>query len=57
LRRRFLHALAAQPQMFSQMLGVHVGALSPSEISPRVLAGFIRHLVCMRRAQEGISYR
>jgi menaquinone-9 beta-reductase len=53
LRRRFLQALAAQPQMFSQMLGVHIGALSPSEISPRVLAGFIRHLVCMRPAQEG----
>jgi menaquinone-9 beta-reductase len=44
LRRRMLHALAAQSQMFGLMLGAHVGALSPTAIRPRVLAGFVRHL-------------
>jgi len=44
LRRRILHALAAQSQMFGLMLGAHVGALSPTAIRPRVLAGFVRHL-------------
>jgi menaquinone-9 beta-reductase len=44
LRRRVLHALAAQSQMFGLMLGAHVGALSPTAIRPRVLAGFVRHL-------------
>jgi len=45
LRRRVLHALTSQSQMFSFMLGAHVGALSPSAIRPRVLAGFVRHLL------------
>ncbi len=44
LRRRMLHALAAQSQMFGLMLGAHVGAWSPTAIRPRVLAGFVRHL-------------
>lgn len=51
-RRRVLQALATQPQMFGLMLGVHVGALSPSAISPRVVARFIRHLVCTGSAQR-----
>jgi menaquinone-9 beta-reductase len=44
LRRRVLHALAAESPMFGLMLGAHVGAWSPTAIRPRVLAGFVRHL-------------
>jgi flavin-dependent dehydrogenase len=45
LRRRVLHALAAESSMFGLMLGAHVGTWSPTAIRPRVLAGFVRHLL------------
>jgi menaquinone-9 beta-reductase len=51
LRRRVLHALTSQSQMFHFMLGAHVGALSPTAIRPRVLAGFVRHLFCAESAR------
>jgi flavin-dependent dehydrogenase len=44
LRRRVLHALSSQSQIFGFMLSAHVGALSPTAIRPRALAGFVRHL-------------
>ena len=45
LRRRVLHALIAQTQMFPFMLGAHVGELSPLALRPYVLASFVRHLL------------
>jgi len=53
LRRRVLHALAAQSQMFGLMLGAHVGALSPTAIRPCVLAGFVRHLFAWSPLEDG----
>jgi menaquinone-9 beta-reductase len=47
LRRRVLHALAAESAMFELMLGAHVGAWSPAAIRPRVLAGFVRNLLAL----------
>jgi len=47
LRRRVLHALAAESPMFGLMLGAHVGAWSPTAIRPRVLAGFVRDLLAL----------
>lgn len=52
LRRRVLHALNSQSQMFGLMLGVHTAALSPSAIRPSVIAGFARHFVCVGPAQR-----
>ena len=36
-RRRVLHALAARPQGFDRLLGLHVGAHRPAEVSADVL--------------------
>jgi hypothetical protein len=47
LRRRVLHALAAESPMFGVMLGAHVGAWSPATIRPRVLASFVRNLLAL----------
>lgn len=52
LRRRVLHALNSQSQMFGLMLGVHTGTLSPSAIRPSVIARFVRHLVCAGPSQR-----
>jgi menaquinone-9 beta-reductase len=52
LRRRVLHALNSQSQMFGLMLGVHTAALPPSAIHSSVIAGFARHFVCVGSAQR-----
>jgi len=52
LRRRVLHALISQSQIFGLMLGVHTGELSPSAIGPGVIVGFARHFVCAGRTER-----
>jgi menaquinone-9 beta-reductase len=52
LRRRVLHALNSQSQMFGFMLGVHTAALSLSALPPGVIARFARNFVCMGPAQR-----
>jgi len=52
LRRRVLHALNSQSQIFGLMLGVHMAAFSPSAIRPGVIAGFVRRFVCAGPAQR-----
>ncbi len=46
LRRRVLHALDSQSQMFGMLLGLHTSALAPVAIRPGVIAGFARHFIC-----------
>jgi flavin-dependent dehydrogenase len=53
LRRRVLHGLASQSQMFGLMIGAHVGALSPIAIPPCVLGGFVRHLLAPTHLENG----
>ncbi len=57
LRRRVLHALIAQPQMFPFILGAHVGALSPAAIRPRIFASFVRHLLAWDPLKHSRSHR
>jgi flavin-dependent dehydrogenase len=45
LRRRVLHALNSQSQMFEIMVGIHTAALSPSAIRPGIILGFVRQLL------------
>jgi flavin-dependent dehydrogenase len=52
LRRRVLHALNSQSQMFGLMLGVHTSALSLSAIPPGVIAGFARRFVRVGAARR-----
>ncbi len=52
LRRRLLHALNSQSQMFGLMLGVHTAALSPGVTRPGVITGFLRHFICVGSAQR-----
>jgi 2-polyprenyl-6-methoxyphenol hydroxylase-like FAD-dependent oxidoreductase len=51
LRRRVLHALNSQSQMFGIMLGAHVGVFSPTAIRPGVLASFVHHLFWVQPAR------
>jgi hypothetical protein len=45
LRRRVLHALTSQSQVFSFMLDAQVGVLLPLAFRPHVLSSFVRHLL------------
>jgi flavin-dependent dehydrogenase len=45
LRRRVLTALAAQPRLFTFMLGVHAGGAPLTAAPLGAIAGFIRHLI------------
>jgi flavin-dependent dehydrogenase len=45
LRHGALRALAGHPQMFTQLLAVHVGALPPTAIGLNVIAGFAWQLL------------
>jgi flavin-dependent dehydrogenase len=45
VRRRVLHALAAQPRLFTFMLGVHAGGAPMTAAPLGAIAGFIRHLI------------
>jgi flavin-dependent dehydrogenase len=52
MRRRVLHALAAQSQIFAMMLGAHVGSFSDTAIRPSTIAGFVRHLLAWSQPKE-----
>jgi hypothetical protein len=45
IRRRALHALASEREVFRQLLGVHVGALPLRTIGFHALAGFTWQLL------------
>jgi flavin-dependent dehydrogenase len=45
VRRRVLQALAAQPRLFTFMLGVHAGGAPITAAPLGAIAGFIRHLI------------
>jgi flavin-dependent dehydrogenase len=45
VRRRALAALRSRPEVFARLLGIHVGALPPTSIGAKAVAGFAWQLV------------
>jgi hypothetical protein len=45
VRRRALAALRSRPEVFHRVLGIHVGALPPTAICAKAIAGFAWQLV------------
>jgi flavin-dependent dehydrogenase len=45
VRRRALAALRSRPEVFHRLLGIHVGALPPTALGPKAIAGFAWQLV------------